>query len=111
MDIFVLVPYSGEDLTLEIYNLDSARSIAASQPLDEMPRFGEYSTEVEVPTDLAIGNYYVRVFNDRGVNRKIGYLRIVSNTEYHFVNDFGDFEREPSATEIDDQLNNKFRVE
>ena len=76
-----------------------------------MPRFGEYSTEIEVPTDLTTGNYYVRIFNDSGINRKIGYLRIVSNTEYHFINDFGDFEREPSATEIDDQLNNKFRVE
>ena len=108
MDVFVLVPYTGEDLTLEIYNLDPARSVAASQALDEMPRFGEYMTEVEVPTDLQPGNYYVRIFNAQGVNRKIGYMRIVSDTEYHFVSDFGDFNRELTAQDIEDQLDDDF---
>ena len=108
MDVFVLVPYAGEELTMEVYNLDPARSIAAAQALDEMPRFGEYMTEVEVPDDLATGNYYVRIFNDQGVNRKIGYMRIVSNTEYHFVNDFGDFNREITTQDIEDQLEDEF---
>ena len=111
MDFFILIPYAGEELTMEIYNLDPARSLAAGQALDEMPRFGEYMTEIEVPTDLSIGNYYFRIFNEQGVNRKIGYVRIVSNTEYHIVEDFGDFGRELSAIEIEDELNNNFSVD
>ena len=110
MEVFVLIPYADEELTMEIYNLDPERSIAAEQAVDPMPRFGEYMTEIEVPDDLAIGNYYVRFFNGAGVNRKIAYMRIVSNTEYHFVDDFGDFGREPSAIEIEDELNNNFTV-
>ena len=111
MEVFVLIPYADDDLTMEIYNLDASRSIALLDSLDQLPRFGEYTIEFEIPDDISIGNYYFRVFNDQGVNRKIGYMRIVSDTEYHFVDDFGDFEREPSATDIEDELSNNFTVE
>ena len=104
MEVFALVPYADTDLIFEVYNLDENRTVALSEFMDQMPRFGEYRVEIEVPTSLAIGNYYFRIFNEQGVNRKIGYVRIVSPTEYHIVEDFGDFEREPSAIEIEDEL-------
>ena len=111
MEVFVLVPYADTDLLFEVYNLDENRTVAFLESMDQMPRFGEYRVEIDVPISLPIGNYYFRIFTDLGVNRKIGYIRIVSPTEYHIVDDFGDFEREPSAIEIEDELNNNFSVD
>ena len=111
MDVFDLIPYANESLAFVIRDLDPTRTVLFSAPMTELPGFGEYSATVTVPTDVAAGNYKVEIENSNGVFRRIGYMRIVSNTEYHFVNDFGDFEREPTATEIEDELDNDFTVE
>ena len=111
MEIFDLIPYANETLAFVIRDLDPSRTVLFSAPMSEMPGFGEYSATVAVPTDVAAGNYKVEIENSNGVFRRIGYMRVVDDSEYHFVNDFGDFEREPSAIEIDDELNNNFSVE
>ena len=108
MEVFDLIPYPNETLTFILRGLDPARTVLFSTPMTELPGFGEYSATVDVPNDVAEGNYKVEIENSNGVFRKIGYMRIVSDTEYHFVNDFGDFNRELSAIEIEDQLEDEF---
>lgn len=117
MDIFSIIPYDGEDLSIEFRNLDSTRSLEHSTAMTPTGAFGEYQVSVTVGADpanpgvpaedLFVGSYYVRIYNDAGTNRKIGYVRIVSATEYHFVSEFGDLLREPSAAEIDAELDDE----
>ena len=111
IEVFELVPYSNEILTFVLRELTNTRDVVFSGNMSAMPGFGEYSVPIDVPLDVAPGNYKAEIVNDSGVYRKIGYMRIVSPTEYHFVDDFGDFEREPSSTEIEDELNNNFSVD
>ena len=111
MEVFELIPYANETLTFEVRNFDATQTIAFDGAMSSTNAFGLYTIQVAVPAQLAPGNYYVRIFNDQGVNRKIGFMRVVDDNEYHFVNDFGDFEREPSAIEIEDELNNNFSVD
>lgn len=110
MDVFDLIPYANESLAFVIRDLGPARTVLFSAPMTELPGFGEYSATVAVPTDVAEGSYKVEIENSNGVFRKIGYMRIVSDTEYHFVNDFGDFNREITAQDIEDQLEDEFNA-
>ena len=108
MEVFDLIPYPNETLAFVIRDLDPARTVLFSAPMTEMPGFGEYSATVVVPNDVTEGNYKVEIENSNGVMRRVGYMRIVNETEYHFVNDFGDFNREVSTEEIENQLDDEF---
>ena len=108
MEVFDLIPYPNETLTFVLRELTSARDVVFSGNMSVMPGFGEYSVTIDIPVDVAPGNYKSEIVNDAGGYRKIGYMRIVSDVEYHFVNDFGDFNREPSAQDIEDQLEDEF---
>jgi len=62
--------------------------------------------------DLTVpqGRYYVHITNGSGMEA-ILFMRVFADSTYNLVSSPDDFGREPTKVEIDDQLNNKFRVE
>lgn len=62
--------------------------------LTPTPAKYEYTANVTLPN----GPYYIRIYNDFGVDRRVGYLRVV-NGVVNFVGDLDDLGREPTAPE------------
>lgn len=103
MDVFINHGVTGLTLELELRNLDTARTIAASATMTETNADGEYTADVT----LGVGNYHASLRRS-GRPVRTGYLKILSATTYQFVQDFDDFEREPTADEIELELQDKF---
>ena len=95
-------------MTVELRSLDAARTEQFVTTMTATPAFGEYVAEVNVPGDAPIGDYYIRIYNDSDVTRKIGYLQIVSETEYHLIGGLDNLDTEITTQDIEDQLEDEF---
>ncbi len=90
----------GVNVTATIRNLDAARTVSTADiQATETNAPGEYLIDVTEP----VGDYHLAVTGD-DVLVLVGYLQIVSDTEYSIVGGYDDLGREPTAIEIETEL-------
>ena len=106
MNVFQLVEFENEVLTFQIEELDTG-TIVSSETMTATNHKFEYTVDIDATTPVPPGNYYVRIFNDSGVDRKVGYIQITA-TDYHHVSGRDNFDTEVTVQDVDDQLQDDF---
>ena len=106
MIVFQLVEFENEVLTFQIEELDTGTVVSSETMTATVHKF-EYTVDIDATTPVPPGNYYVRIFNDAGLDRKAGYIQITA-TDYHHVSGRDNFDTEVTTQDIETQLDDEF---
>ena len=105
MNVFQLVEFENEVLTFQIEELDTGTIVSSETMAPTNHRF-EYVVDIDATNPVPPGNYYVRIFNDAGLDRKAGYIQITA-TDYHHVSGRDNFDTEVTTQDIETQLDDE----